>query len=348
MLVVLNGHTFHLVSLLELLREIKVLPSEVKLAIYYGYGNEKSIGKYVELIGEYGFDDFQLWKLNKTSNPVLLLFYKLSVSKKILSWFKQRHCHYLIMGNYLSEINTNVLNHIAYEQLFFLDEGTSTINVAKKRSNSEGLRSFGLTLLFKILFRFRLDAPEKATFFTAYSQLSFGKNDSVIPVTYRNLQEVSKHKTIEENYVLFLGNPFVYYKYVSESFYFDYLKLIAKYFKQQGKRIEYYPHRMETASNLEKVRLSGFDVLPNSEPIELFILRSTKIPENISSFITSAFYTLDNILPERVKMFSFYIKKEEFLIRSDFWSEQYLEFKRGLNRTIDVVHFNKFDLAKID
>ncbi|MBG6236590.1 hypothetical protein IWX76_003184 [Pedobacter sp. CAN_A7] len=335
--VVLNGQMFHIIRLLEYLHIAKIEPRNVKLAIYYDEKKKNSISDYKQILIKYGFVDVKYWCLKQTNRSYILMWNKMKISKEIINWFGVRSCSTLILGNYLSEINLNIVNQINAVQSVFLDEGNSTVAIAEKRVSNYEYRNPSIRLALKFLFNYNLSSPNKVVFFTSYPHINVRDVDNIITCDFSFFKKGFPIKKIKENTMLILGSPLVEYGYMEQSYYSKNIKDIKDHL--DAVEVFYYlPHPNETKENIDKVIALGLILVTSNMPIELLLSFQEENPKYICSFVTTAFDTLRQILPEDICLRSFYIKEDDFKKYPISWHKIYENYQNLQSSNFKLIH----------
>lgn len=151
------------------------------------------------------------------------------------------------------------------------------------------------------------NADDNRDFFSMY-ELEAHKNQQIYRNQYPALKEMLSYQKIKTcaKTVLFLGSKLSEASLISESQYIAYLEQIQAYYKAEGLRVVYVPHRGENAQKLDAIRQHfDFDFTELNYPIELIGLYQDKLPKKVASFYSTALYSLNAIYGLEVDCFEF-------------------------------------------
>ncbi|MDF1877894.1 hypothetical protein JHD47_08710, partial [Sulfurimonas sp. SAG-AH-194-L11] len=121
---------------------------------------------------------------------------------------------------------------------------------------------------------------------------------------YKRLQECLKQVKKDENKVLFLGLKLSEIGILTQEYYIQQIKKIASYY--EDKQILYISHRGENQEKLNKIKqLKNIHIIVLDYPVELYGLYKDTIPYKVSSFYSTALYTMKNIYDIEAESFMF-------------------------------------------
>jgi len=103
--------------------------------------------------------------------------------------------------------------------------------------------------------------------------------------------------------MFFLGQPLKRAFSLDDDLYIQYLAHIFKYYSDYSKII-YIPHRAEEKKLIKRIKNSNLShkltVLNIDMPIELYVLENNIEIKHVSSFISTALFTLKKMYPEAI------------------------------------------------
>jgi len=265
---------------------------------------------YIRLSGVEN-NDIQLIKLIKILNlSNVKLIYLNAYNKKIIDYLKLFYYKYfyrlssnkrVFIGNYDSGFFTLVLKKLKKEQVVLLDDGAKTIDTYSK---------------FKNNFHYDL--------FTIYD-LEALSNQKIYKNKYVQLEKKLSKLSKNKNEILFLGSKLSEIEIISENYYLEIMKKIAYYYKNN--KVIYIAHREESQSKLDKITLiKNISVVQLDYPIELYGIYSNNIPYKVSSFYSTAIYTIKNIYNIEAESFIFDYSKSEYKKSIDNVYEYYRKY----------------------
>jgi hypothetical protein len=298
---------FQLLNAFEAKYHYKSLSEDSILVILDFYG-EKNMLQIKEVLNVFHWSNTVVHTIRATENKINFLFRLRKVVKKY------KNCNYnrVFIGEYFAYEIRAIVNSIKYIKLVLFDDGNGSIKtinhlIGKKTENSPKIiRDF----VYKL---FGLDTKkyENISLFTAYDFL-IDKNVESLTVeknNYCNIKLINKDKKQVED-IIFLGVKFVEKDLID----FDtYKKLLSNAIKHLRERclgkINYVPHRGE---NLSKLRILedelDMQLLPLNETIELYLVKSEEKPRIVTTFFSSAVFSLQFIFGNDIVLKSFYLK----------------------------------------
>ena len=203
------------------------------------------------------------------------------------------------------------INITPHKEVFLLDDGNATIQLAKERRDSKLSEEMdvgwkkGLKRSAKRRLQGVKDAEKEVLgFFTIYDIVA-GKNDSVIK---NNFDYVRSRLSLFEGTeaVYFLGSPLSEVGILNQDEYLDYLRRVKEYYKT--KKLVYIIHRRENEDKLKLIeRELGWDMVLYEYPIEYQLAMVGPRPSILASFFSSALDTCALIFKNDLKIVSFKI-----------------------------------------
>lgn len=214
----------------------------------------------------------------------------------------------IFIGDYDYIYMRHFVNSVNHNKTILLDDGTATVDVAKRRyesaENGAVLRVSKRIKIAakKILMGLKDSAPVSLCFFTAYD-VEAGKDDEFVSNDFQYLRSVSQTlKEVDDIY--FLGSPLSEVGFLEEQSYLHQLKMVKNYYPDNT--IIYVAHRRENKNKLEqienelKIKVCLFDY-----PVEYQIAIIGPKPRQIISFFTSALENMRLIMGDKLKIVSF-------------------------------------------
>ena len=229
---------------------------------------------------------------------------------KLIQQLKKNYYHKVILGNFGS-INHMIASNVRMEKLYLVDDGTITISIYEKLIKRFSSK-FNIKKIRFYFFGLRTELVKELNYFTIF-KLAPKENIEIIHNNYKYLKKKYNTESFKhEEVVYFLGQPLVENGLLREEDYQKYMRAIVKYFK--GKKIIYIPHRSEiNFKNITPFINDDFIVQESTIPVELLFLEKRIIPYAITSFVSTALFTLEEIFYEKTKIISFKIDMEKFL-----------------------------------
>lgn len=216
------------------------------------------------------------------------------------------------IGDYRSPLMRHVINS-ADGPAHLLDDGRSTFKIVDlRRSRGEARESRSRRLIESAL---RLDRrhPAGVDFFTIF-QLAVPDGDTVTVNRLAGLRSLVSSQPRRDEHLL-LGAPFVELGAMSADRYVDIVVGIAR---SSSRHVVMRPHRREDPEKLQQIRALGVDVVASGGPVEIDLLSEDSLPTRVSSFFSTASYTLWKLLGHQVSVDTFALERSDFI--TDFLS----------------------------
>ena len=189
----------------------------------------------------------------------------------------------LYVGNYDSKFLSLIHKLYKKEKVILLDDGNKTLRLQQE---------------------FSVDYN-----YTLFSMFELEKHPS--QKIYRNrfpaIKKLLKDELVISNdYVIFLGSGLSEINIISDKYYIELLNEIASHYSIRGKSVLYIPHRSEERAKLKIIQnISNLKIRHLSFPVELIGLFEPEISNKISSFCSTALYSLREIYGVNVECFKF-------------------------------------------
>jgi len=202
------------------------------------------------------------------------------------------------------------INITPHKEVFLLDDGNATIQLAKERRDSVSAEiGMGWKKKLKksakrVLQGVKDTEKEALSFFTIYDIVA-SKNDSVIKNDFDYIRSRLDLLEVTEA-VYFLGSPLSEVGILSQDDYLGYLRRVKEYYND--KKIVYIIHRRESKDKLKLIeRELGLGMVLYEYPIEYQLAMVGPRPSVLSSFFSSALDTCALIFKNDLKITSFKI-----------------------------------------
>jgi hypothetical protein len=212
-----------------------------------------------------------------------------------LVFFKhKRKKNNLIIGNFNQVANKTIINLFSnyFDRVLVLDEGVSTIDIFKKRS--EDIEKKEIPALKRL---FKTFSPKKELiFFTNFSLNNNGK-DKIDNVQV--FDSLLKLKVRKKNHLYFIGTYLVEANYITIQEFKQLLNFIV--LNNKGKKIFYVSHpREHVIFKFNTAELKGIEILKLETSIEKFFQAMDYFPAVIASTISTGFIYSADIFGDNV------------------------------------------------
>jgi hypothetical protein len=212
----------------------------------------------------------------------------------------------IFLGVYASGYQRLFTSNLMKNEVYVIDDGTVTLELQKNYLSQYNSNDFSTNvnktnIQNKLLhiFGFKTIPKEKINIFSCFDILPHPgqliiKHDFLFCKNLINNSSSNKNKN---GVVYFLGQAFAEKQYFEFSYYINLVRKIRKYYKD--KSFIYVPHRAESRENICKIKnISDITIEQFSHPCELeFAIKNIR-PHYISSFCSTALYTLRMIYPD--------------------------------------------------
>ncbi|MPL90803.1 hypothetical protein SDC9_36859 [bioreactor metagenome] len=181
-----------------------------------------------------------------------------------------------------------ILANLEKEQLFVLDEGSSTVSLYESIIKQNKINKFKLKSFKFLLYGLKTNIKDIINFFTYYSFEPL-KNGIVVNNSLEYLKKDFKQNGVNyDDTIFFLGQPLFIFS--NEKQFEDSLKEVVK--KYKDKKIIFIPHRedkkiLKIVHGIDK----NIEILELNQPIERYFLEKGIEPRNIISFSSTALTT---------------------------------------------------------
>ncbi|MGH1505278.1 MAG: hypothetical protein ACRBI6_17135 [Acidimicrobiales bacterium] len=225
-----------------------------------------------------------------------------------------------------------------------VDDGRGTIQAAAARAAGEPLvpASAGRRLQLGLLGLQRPPASQ-VTFFSIF-RLETSGDDRVVDNPLRRLRRQVSTTPVGDH-VLLLGSPFVELGSMTSERYVDIVVTAAR---QLGGPVVFRPHRRERADKLDALRARGVDIDPGDGPVELALLEAPVLPRRVSSFFSTATFTLWRLLGASLEIDSFSLRPEDFTDDFLSWNDGVPDLLEQSDGAIPILELDEVKAPTID
>lgn len=205
---------------------------------------------------------------------------------------------------------------------YALDDGNSTIvlqeSIIKNRTYFK-LKSirFKLKMLINqvlslLIFKKIYRLNSHINLFTCFNVEKIFSDQIILKNNFNYSKKVSSIRDSLENTAYFFGGPEDSEGIMSEDDIFDELSRVGDYFRSKDITLVYIPHRRETVNKLERLKRDlGFKFLYFKYPAEVEFILLERSPEYVSSFCSTALYTVATMLDYQSKAIAFMLPLEK-------------------------------------
>jgi len=252
--------------------------------------NMKEYIYYIRLSNDM-INDAQIMHLINILNIKHTTLIKINAKKKgITDYLKLMYYRYIftltsqadriLIGNFESKFCTLIMKKVPHNKIILLDDGA---------------RSIALQDRFTSAYCYDL--------FTMYEIIPLHKQH-IYKNSYTYIQTRLKTLQLDEKKIMFLGSKLSEAGIISEAYYIALMQKISDYYVD--KKIVYISHREEKKEKLQKIQhIPNIQIVTLEYPIELYGLYNKTMPHKVSSFYSTALYTLQKIYKLQAECFSF-------------------------------------------
>ncbi len=235
---------------------------------------------------------FNIWRINRLAKYV-------------------EHVNNIFVGDINYVYMRHFLNITPHEKTVLLDDGTATIDVARKRREGEIGSKPKLSKKLKLAAKTTLQGlkdqhPQEVCFFSTYDVVG-NERDEAIKNNFEYLR--SQSCNVEKiDTIYFLGSPLYEGDVMTKDQYLTHVKRVVDYFK--GQSFLYVAHRREDKDKLEQIKNAlNIEVCFFDYPIEYQLAMVGPRPAILASFVSSALDNLRLIMGDQLKIISFSLTK---------------------------------------
>lgn len=176
----------------------------------------------------------------------------------------------VFIGNHTSGFLKVIMRQFKLKNIILLDDGAKTLSIQK---------GFTKENFYNLFTMYRLDKVEGQKIF---------KNEYI--ETKARLKELVR----DSKKILFLGTKLSEFHIIKESYYLSLMRKFSERYKD--KTIIYIPHREENKEKIKQLeKFKNLKIKYVNYPIELYGVYETVIPSKVSSFYSTALFTMQNI-----------------------------------------------------
>jgi len=310
------------------------------------YNNDFQMKKVASLVKWGSVIEITSCANTKLAEFILLIF--LFRLKKIkYSW------KHIFIGEYRSWAFISFAKILKSEHIFLLDDGSVTIEIQQDYLSKGKEYPYGKGLIGKIkkniiyficrIFKFDINTniSRKINLFTCFDVARAYPTQIVLQHNFSFIKKRAKNLQPKNREVWFFGSNISELGLISIDKEISLIHSMSNYYKSLGFFVVYIPHRRESNSKLKKIKkIPGLDVVSLNFPCEIGILIRNSIPGRISSFISTALYTIKKIYD---------LPADIVLINENMISKNYIDSYRTIiknySKIMNVVNVDFNNLA---
>lgn len=317
------------INAFELRHRFKMLPQDCYLLIGYTQKNDIDVQHFEHLFQESEWAGKAYFPKNasvaykENTNPwfgMLNFFLKVIFLKKyVLTLNSLLPPKSVVKNVILQNIDDYSFLHIANslnpKMVYCLDEGPKSLWTNKLRKITYESTGFQKTLLelkrkvMSVVFGYHVHPIKQATFFSCYD-LKVAEGENVLRHAFEYLRKSAMRLPRDEYVIYFIGSSLSEVGVVSEDYYVNSLKVIARKFAP--KKVIYIAHRADSIEKLERIRNDlGIEVKLYNIPFELQLAMFGPIPACIASFYSSVLINCTEMFQSTLKVTSYRIPARE-------------------------------------
>jgi hypothetical protein len=269
-------------------------------------GTEGNRTQMKSVIDKFGHLYSKIYFLNDETSGLIEWIKKFNCLESLISLLDPKAFY---IGDYGDGLGRHIASKYKKVEVILLDDGWATLNISNRISYNSSFNVIKDYVKFAVsFFRYRLKTRRDVVFFTIFDELLECKN---IRHSFESLTTNIEVEVLE-NTVYFLGSPIVEDGVVDME---EYISLMARFVsRNKDQDIIYVCHRRETTEKTGRLStIQNMTILYLDLPIELHILLNRIQPARITSFYSTALYTLSKLLS---KCDLSYIKIEDDKIKS--------------------------------
>lgn len=206
----------------------------------------------------------------------------------LLNKLKKEKYNYVFFGE-LGIIQRMIVANTIKKELFYIDDGGSTITEYNNKIKHNKLNKYSLREFRYLLFGFKIKINDTINLFTYYDLEPL--NNKIIKNNLSFFKTNYINKLEKSDDVYFLGMPIE--NVMNINVYIKFLQSII--LKYPSQKIIYIPHRREDFSQKNLIRElvnSRFEFREISTPIEIYYFENNILPSTVLSFFSTALKTL--------------------------------------------------------
>ena len=253
---------------------------------------------------------------------------------KLIKQLQKKSYNKVFLGNFGS-INHMIASNVNLKKLYLIDDGTITISIYEgliKRFQTK----FNMKKIRFYLFGLTTELKHTLNYFTVF-RLPAKENVEILHNDYSYLKKEYSIKDFEKDkkIVYFLGQPLVENSLITKENYSKYMQEVIQYFK--GNKIIYIPHRSEIFTDkIDSFVNENFVIQQSTIPVELLFLEDKVAPSIVSSFVSTALFTMEEIFHEKTEVISFKVEESDFLKDTEIYSTYYKYLEKTSVRMVQL------------
>ena len=249
------------------------------------------------------FDGIYFLKMRKKNGGIFESIRYINDIKKIITavgWVKN-----IYMPDPRVEVFQILVSNVHYEKLVVTDDGMATVNIVVDYLQKRKLFSSYYKNMFKGValcwLGLRVREPKNIIFRSIFDlRKVLGKELKALTWEKTVLNgELSAGKSTDSTKCYFIGQKLSSVGILDCDRYIFYIKDFIRRFISQNQTLVYFAHRgdapevLEALANIDNVRVVFLEV-----PVELAFVQEAHLPEKISSFYSTALFTLSAMFPQ--------------------------------------------------
>lgn len=200
-------------------------------------------------------------------------------------------------------------------EIYLLDDGVATLSLNQARANGgfdgrplSGVQRFARKCVLGAVDGFRMPPIETLRYFTIYRGLHEDARNIIRLHGMDRLRSICAGAMPNgEAWFLGLGSEHIF---KTPDLYLRELRRAVS--QLAPARVRYIPHRYELDGQVSRISAEcGVEILRTDAPIELYLSRLTSVPSSISSFVSSALYTVGTLFPDKIRVISFHLNFDD-------------------------------------
>lgn len=274
-----------------------------------------------------------------------------------LKMFQTRNIGFskIFIGEYRSWYHRKILDVLASQENYVLDDGNMTIELQKNYfpagkhyDPSKGLKKGLKQVYFEMLSLFFSNNKDKAHeeihLFTCFDLEPYTENQKVIEHKFSFIKKNSKKKHVDESKIYFFGGNLSGLNLLSRDHELSLLEMVINYYKNKNKDLVYVSHRRESAEKLKIIRSKfNVDVITFDYPAEIQFLLMESHPYGIASFVSTALFTISKMFDFR-SVEAFYLPMDDMpAVNRQAFISVYDEYKKTM-KVVDLNEINQTNL----
>jgi len=315
---------FQLINATEAREYYNIPDNKCVLVILNLYG-KTNYNQIISVLEDYIWTNVHKLSFNSRSNKLTFPF-KL---RKLVSIYKGVKLNKLFVGEYFAYEIRALANIIAYKEIILFDDGNAAIrtinylSLGRKKPSTFSFQT--LRKLYYQLSGLKVFEYASITIFTAYADLyNYLTAVKIVKNSYAYSRSLNRKKEISSE-IFFLGTKFVERGLIDLENYTEYLKRAITYLEKRfNGNVLYVPHRGENKEKIEYLKKKkNIKIKTVTTSIELYLLKSSQNPMLVSTFSSSAIFSLEFIFGDDMNKKCFQLTLKKGLV-----SKSYNEYRK--------------------